>query len=86
MENPYSIKALGQEMLTQLKAAGLLKDAEEDIEKIGACGYKATKAWLKESAQMSENKVDDFGVMFVDQLDPIVLPQIGKLDLDGDGK
>lgn len=86
MENAFSLKGLGQKLVDELKAQGLLKETEENVEKIGKCGWIATKAWLKESAKMSENKVDDFAVVFVDQLDPIVLPQIEKLDLNKDGK
>jgi hypothetical protein len=61
--------------------AGKLKDqglplAEDAAEKV----YKAVKEWTIESAQLSENSIDDFGVKFFDYVDDLVLPQIDKID------
>lgn len=75
MEKAYDIKELGK----KLEAAGfpILKGAlEESAGKV----YVAVKEWAKESAVISENKVDDFAAPFYDQLDKIVLPQIDKID------
>lgn len=68
------------DLTEKLKAEGL------DLAEAGATKvYAATKAWLKESASLSENKFDDLVVPFLDQLDVVVMPQIdlinGKQDL-----
>ena len=81
MEKAYDLKALG----LKLKAQGL-PIAEEALEAVGAQVYLALKAWVQESAVLSENKIDDVLAPFISQLDPIVLPLIEKLDLDKDGK
>lgn len=81
MEKAYDLKDLGK----RLKDAGL-PIAEDALQSAGKNAYVALKAWLKESAVLSSNKVDDVLAPFVDQADPVVLPQIEKLDLDGDGK
>jgi hypothetical protein len=39
-----------------------------------------------ESAQISETKVDDFTLPLYVYLDQFALPQIEKIDIDGDGK
>lgn len=71
MTKAYDLKALGE----KLKAQGLpvLEDTAEKV-------YKATKEWAKESAVISENKIDDVVAPFYDHLDPLVLPQIDKID------
>lgn len=81
MEKAYDVKALG----LKLKDAGLPL-AEEALE-IGAIkAYVALKEWIKESAALSENKVDDLAAPFIDQLDQVFVPLIQKLDLNKDGK
>lgn len=85
MEKAYDIKALGQIIIEEAKKDGLTI-AEEACEKLAKACYMGTKRWGKESAALSESKVDDFLAPFYDQADPIVLPQIEKIDLDGDGK
>lgn len=81
MEKAYDLKALGEE----LKKAGLPL-AEEVTEKIAAQVYKATKQWLKDSATMSENKIDDIVATFLDQADEAVEKAIAGIDLDGNGQ
>lgn len=75
MEKAYDLKALAN----KLEKAGLpiVKEAAEETAKQV---YLAVKEWAKESAVISENKVDDFIAPFYDQLDPLVLPQIDKID------
>jgi hypothetical protein len=75
MEKAYDLKDLGE----KLKAKGL-PIAEDMLEKIAGEVYLAVKAWAKESAPLSETKVDDFVSPFYDQLDAIVLPLIDKID------
>ena len=63
------------EFAKRLKEQGLI--AAEDL----AGGvYMELKKWLSESAALSENKLDDIAIPFLNQLDPIVLPQIDKID------
>ena len=85
MQKPYEIKALGQAIVDEAKKDGL-ELAEEALEKLGKAVYNGTKKWAKESADLSENKFDDFAAPFYDHLDGVVNPQIDKIDLDGDGK
>ncbi len=84
MEKPYSIKDLGQKIADQAKADGLAV-AEEAVEKLGRAVYVGFKSWAKESADLSENKVDDICAKFLDYLDPYVEAEISKLDLDHSG-
>lgn len=71
MEKAYDIKVLA----ARLKAKGLIlvEDAAIDI-------YKETKGWLKESAEISKTPYDNIAIPFYDQLDPLVLPEIDKID------
>ena len=85
MEQAYSLKELGLKIQEEAKKEGLTI-AEEAVEKLAKAAYNGTKAWVKESATLSPNKIDDFIAPFYDQLDVIVNPQIDKIDLDGDGK
>jgi len=64
-----------KDLLAELKAEGLelAEDAAESV-------YKATKSWLKKSAAKSATPIDDMVVGFLDQLDPIVLPAIDKIN------
>lgn len=75
MTSAYDLKELG----LKLKDAGL-PVALDALESAGANAYKAVKAWAKESAALSENKIDDVIAPFYDQLDPIVMPLIDKID------
>ena len=67
----YDLKVLAE----KLRGRGL-----DIAEEAAGIVYVELKAWLKESALLSENKIDDVVVAFLDQLDPIVLPQIDKID------
>lgn len=84
MEKAYDLKALGQLIATEAKKDGLHL-SEKAAEALAKSAYIGFKTWYKVSAQMSPNKADDLGVPFIDFLDQFVLPQIDKLDLDGDG-
>lgn len=75
MEKAYDLKALGE----KLKSKGVPIVAEA-LEETAKQVYLGTKEWLQESAVISETKVDDFVSPFYDQLDPLVLPQIDKID------
>lgn len=85
MEKAYSIKEFGQMVIEEAKKDGLTL-AEEAAEKLAKAAYLGQKRWLKESAILSANKVDDVFVPFYDIADGIVLPMIDKIDIDGDGK
>lgn len=85
MEKPYDFKALGQMVIAEAKVEGLTI-AEEALEKLGKAVYFGSKKWFKESALLSGTKIDDFVAPFIDNLDPIVMKNIDKLDLDNDGK
>lgn len=85
MTKAYDLTALGQTIVSESKKNGLTV-AEDALEKLGASVYVAIKSWVIESAQLSENKIDDVIAPFISQLDGFVLPQIAKIDLDGDGK
>lgn len=85
MEKAYDVKALGQMIAEEAKKEGLTL-AEEAIEKLGKSAYAGSKRWFNESAALSANKVDDFVAPLLSYVDTVVLPQIEKLDLDGDGK
>lgn len=71
MQEAYDLKAFGE----KLKARGL-----DNAEKLAGEVYVDLKAWLEESAAKSSTPIDDVVVNFLDQLDPIVLPQIDKID------
>jgi hypothetical protein len=81
MEAAYDLKSLGE----KLQSKGL-PIAEIALEQVGALVYLSLKEWAKESALLSENKLDDVIAPFYDQLDQVVLPLIEKLDLNGDKK
>lgn len=80
MEKAYGLKDLGQMIKDQAAKEGLTI-AEEALEKLGKAVYLGTKEWAK----LSESKIDDFIAPFYDQIDTFVIPQIEKIDLDGDG-
>jgi len=71
MEKAYSIKELG----LLLKAEGLIV-AEDTAETV----YEVVKKWYIESAQKSENQIDDLVIPFIGQIDKLVLPVIDKID------
>jgi hypothetical protein len=71
MQKAYDLKDLAEKM----KAAGL-----PEVEQMAEKAYGALKVWLKESAVLSEGKIDDVVVPFVDQLDALVQPQLDKID------
>lgn len=71
MEKAYDLKDLE----AKLKEAGL-----PEVEQLAEKCYDATKAWLKESAIVSENPYDNMVVAFVDTLDSVVKPQLDKID------
>lgn len=71
MEKAYDVK----DLLNRIKGDGLdLLESELGLV------YKHMKDWLKASAPLSENKIDDVIAPFVDQMDPIMLPLIDKVD------
>jgi hypothetical protein len=82
MEKAYDLKALGEKILEKMDL-GL---TEEQIERLGKAVYEGSKEWAIESAQLSENKLDDLFQGLYGFLDQFVLPQIEKLDLNKDGK
>lgn len=84
MNQAYDLKSLGEMIMAECKADGL-HIAEDAAEKLAKGVYSGFKAWAKESAKLSENKIDDFASAFYDEADQFVLPQIEKLDLDADG-
>ena len=71
MKEAYDLKAFGE----KLKEQGL-ELAEEAVKAI----YVAFKAWLKESAAKSTNKIDDVVAGFIDQLDAVVLPKVDDIN------
>ena len=83
-KTPYSLKSLGDAIAAEAKKEGLTI-AEEAVEKLAKAAYIGLKAWGKESAILSENKVDDVILPFFDLVDQFALPQIQKIDLDGSG-
>lgn len=85
MQKAYDLKALGEKVLAMAEAEGL-SIAEEAVEALAKAAYLGVKAWAQESAQLSENKIDDFFVPFYENLDAFVLDQIKKIDLDGSGQ
>lgn len=71
MEKPYDIQELGK----RLKDIGL-EGAEDTVVK----AYPVIKQWLRESAKLSKPMADDVAVTFIDQLDPVILPQLDRID------
>ena len=75
MEKPYDIKDLG----ARLKAKGLTIVGEA-AEAVATVVYQETKEWLKDSAKLSKTPYDDMAVPYLDNLDPLVMPKIDKID------
>jgi len=71
----YELSKLGVKF--QSKGLPILK---EGAEATALEAYKAVKEFLKEEAALSENKIDDLVMPFLDQLDALILPQIDKID------
>lgn len=84
MDKAYELKALGQMIADEAKKNGL-EIAEEAVELLAKASYLGFQKWAKESAVLSDNKIDDVAANFYSHLDGFVLPQIEKIDLDGDG-
>lgn len=85
MNTAYDIKALGEMIIEQAKKDGLPL-AEVAAEKLAKSIYLSVITWIETSAGASETKVDDIVVPFLRHIDGLVMPQIEKIDLDGDGK
>jgi hypothetical protein len=75
MVKAYDLKALGDKL-----AATGLPLAMDALEAEAGKVYVALKEWLQESAVISENKIDDIAMPFLNYIDPIVLPQIDKIN------
>ena len=75
MTQAYDIKELGE----RLKSAGV-PIALDALESVAENVYVVLKQWIKDSAALSENKIDDAIAPFIDQLDAFVLPQIKKIN------
>jgi hypothetical protein len=71
MDKAYSIKALEQKLLEK----GL-----PEVELLAEKVYEATKEWYSESAVLSETKVDDITLPFLNFIDNLVKPQLDKID------
>lgn len=82
MEKAYDLKELGRKIVAKAN----LKLSEEALEAIGKGAYDGFKEWFKESAVLTDTKIDDVASSFLVYADPYVLPQIEKIDLDHDGK
>lgn len=85
MEKPYDIKALGEMIVEEAKKDGLTI-AEEATEKLGKATYVASKKWFAQSAAMTDTKADDLVAGIYNMADPVVMPMIEAIDIDGDGK
>ncbi len=80
----YDLKDLGDKIIAHAKADGL-EIAEEAVEKLAKAAYFGVKDWAKESAAISETKIDDLAAKFYDYADQFVVPQIEAIDIDHDG-
>lgn len=78
MDKAYDLKALGQMIVDAVKADGL-EIAEEAAEKIAIASCKSVVEWVKQSAALSENKVDDVITPFLAYLEPMIETEIKKL-------
>lgn len=85
MEKAYDGKELLKKV--QAKAAeGGLTMAEESLEVLIKAVWAGVKEWGNESAVLSANPVDNFVMPALNFLDGYIMPEIEKIDLDGDGK
>ncbi|MCB0369336.1 MAG: hypothetical protein KDD45_07745 [Bdellovibrionales bacterium] len=71
MEKAYDIKDLG----LKLKGKGL-----DVAEEAAGVVFEAVADWVIESAQLSENKIDDLVAPILGAVKPYVLSQIDKID------
>lgn len=71
MDKPYS----GKVLVEKLKESGL--DVAEDAAKVVV---DSVLDWVKESAQKSENKVDDVIANLIDPIKPYIDEQLDKID------
>lgn len=71
MVSAYDVKVL----VLRLKEAGL--DATEEFV---SAAYPILKQWLKDSAKLTKPMADDIAFSFIDQLDPLLIPQIDKIN------
>lgn len=85
MAKAYDLKALGEKIKARAAAKGIHM-AEETVEVLGEAVYMGFMDWAKESADVSDTKLDDIAAKFYGYADQYVLPQIKAIDLDGDGK
>lgn len=71
MDKAYDFKDLG----ARLKAKGLI-----EAEDMAVAAYGEFKAWLIESATMSETPFDNLVIPFLGSLDAVVMPEVDKID------
>lgn len=85
MEKAYDGKELLKKVQSKLAEKGLTM-AEESLEVIIKQTWSGLKEWGNESAILSANPVDNFIMPALNFLDGYIMPEIEKIDLDGDGK
>jgi|JI102314A1RNA_FD_contig_21_6183067_length_400_multi_3_in_0_out_0_1 hypothetical protein len=85
MEVAYDAKELLKKVQAKAAEQGLTM-AEESLEVLIKAVWAGVKEWGNESAVISANPVDNFVMPALNFLDGYILPQIDKIDLDGDGK
>lgn len=71
MEKAYDVKDL---------AARMIAKGMPEVEDMAQIAYACMKEWAIESAQLSENKVDDVIMPALQFLDAIILPHLDKID------
>lgn len=82
IKKSYDVKALGKAIAEDAKKS-VLPLAEELVKALALSIYLSSKSWIKESALISKTPIDNMVVSFIDHLDAIVLPQIDKVNIDG---
>ena len=85
MEVAYDAKELLKKVQAKAAEHGLTM-AEESLEVLIKAVWAGVKEWGNESAVISANPVDNFVMPALNFLDGYIIPQIDKIDLDGDGK
>jgi hypothetical protein len=72
MEKAYDLKDLEKKLVA--KGLPLVENLAKDV-------YEAVKEWVKESAPLSKNPIDDVvAPLLFPVLDKIVLPELDKID------
>ena len=71
MEKAYDVKDL---------AARMMAKGMPEVEDMAQIAYVCLKEWAMDSAQLSENKVDDVLMPALQFLDAIILPHLDKID------